>query len=166
MNEQLRPGVVVTTILRDWLQAYYFDRSDVALSGLYQYFKKASDEERSHADKLLIYQNKRGGNLEFTDIQAPPKSIWNSAKEAMTEALKLERNVNQVRYRSQRSTSLRIAFYYLKNYLYRSLSAEQGWINFFKFKVNYSNANRWKRHSFIHNLLSTYMYCRSLKSRK
>ncbi|XP_020285577.1 soma ferritin isoform X2 [Pseudomyrmex gracilis] len=75
--------------------AYYFDRSDVALSGLYEYFKKASEEERVHADKLLIYQNKRGGNLEFMDIQAPPKSIWNSAKEAMTEALKLERNVNQ-----------------------------------------------------------------------
>lgn len=78
------------------LQAYYFDRSDVALRGLYKYFKKASDEEREHAMKFLTYQNKRGGDIVLMDIQAPTRRDWNSAKDAMTEALQLEKKVNQV----------------------------------------------------------------------
>lgn len=75
--------------------AYYFDRSDVALAGHYKYFKKASDEEREHAMKFLTYQNKRGGDIVLTNIQAPARKDWNSAKEAMTEALQLEKKVNQ-----------------------------------------------------------------------
>jgi len=75
--------------------AYYFDRSDVALPGLYKYFKKASGEEREHAMKFLTYQNKRGGDVVLTDIQAPSRRNWNSAKDAMTEALQLEKKVNQ-----------------------------------------------------------------------
>lgn len=85
------------THIRFSLQAYYFDRSDVALAGHYKYFKKASDEEREHAMKFLTYQNKRGGDIVLTNIQAPARKDWNSAKEAMTEALQLEKKVNQVR---------------------------------------------------------------------
>ena len=33
--------------------AFYFDRDDVALSGFHNYFKKASDEERQHADTFI-----------------------------------------------------------------------------------------------------------------
>lgn len=79
-----------------FLQAYYFDRSNVALPGLHKYFKKASDEEREHAMKFLTYQNKRGGDIILMDIQAPSRKDWNSAKDAMTEALQLEKRVNQV----------------------------------------------------------------------
>ncbi|EZA50629.1 hypothetical protein DMN91_004315 [Ooceraea biroi] len=75
--------------------ACYFDRSDVALPGLYKYFKKASDEEREHAMKFLTYQNKRGGDVVLMDIAAPSRRNWNSAKDAMTEALQLEKKVNQ-----------------------------------------------------------------------
>ncbi|XP_043289562.1 soma ferritin-like [Venturia canescens] len=74
--------------------AYHFDRSDVALPGLHNYFKKASDEEREHAMKLLTYQNKRGGTIVMEDIKVPSKSDWGTAKEAMTEALDLEKQVN------------------------------------------------------------------------
>lgn len=81
----------------DHFQAYYFDRSDVALPGLYKYFKKSSDDEREHAMKFLTYQNKRGGDVVFTPIEAPAKNDWLSAKNAMTEALKLEQKVNEVR---------------------------------------------------------------------
>lgn len=74
--------------------AYYFDRTDVALSGLFKYFKKASDDEREHAMKFLTYQNKRGGNIALTPIEAP-KTDWASAQYAMKQALELERNVNE-----------------------------------------------------------------------
>ncbi|XP_053973434.1 soma ferritin-like isoform X1 [Hylaeus volcanicus] len=75
--------------------AYYFDRSDVALEGLYKYFKNASDEEREHAMKFMTYQNKRGGCITLTTIDCPPKNDWISAKDAMTEALELEKKVNE-----------------------------------------------------------------------
>merc|ERR1712098_990756 len=39
----------------------YFDRDDVAYSGMAAFFKKSSDEEREHGEKLIQYQNKRGG---------------------------------------------------------------------------------------------------------
>ena len=52
------------------LQAYYFDRDDVALPGFHKFFKKSSEEEREHAEKLMKYQNKRGGRIVLQDIKA------------------------------------------------------------------------------------------------
>lgn len=77
-------------------QAYYFDRSDVALPGLHKYFKKQSDDEREHAMKFMNYQNKRGGSIILTEIESPSKSDWVSAKNAMSDALDLEKTVNDV----------------------------------------------------------------------
>lgn len=75
--------------------AYYFDRSDVALQGIYTYFKKCSEEEREHAMKFMTYQNKRGGDIHLTDIAKPSEDNWVSAKTAMMAALELEKRVNQ-----------------------------------------------------------------------
>merc|ERR1712078_532932 len=41
----------------------FFDRDNVGLPGFAQYFKSESEEEREHAEKLIEYQNKRGGAL-------------------------------------------------------------------------------------------------------
>lgn len=76
-------------------QAYYFDRDDVALPGMYWYFKKSSDEEREHACKLMKYLNKRGGRIVLTDIKSPDKKDWGNAVDAMKAALDLERRVNE-----------------------------------------------------------------------
>lgn len=46
--------------------------------------------------KFMTYQNKRGGRITLKPIQEPPRDDWDSALVAMTEALKLERLVNQV----------------------------------------------------------------------
>ncbi|XP_043477568.1 soma ferritin-like [Leptopilina heterotoma] len=75
--------------------AYHFQRSDVALHGLHKYFKHASDEERDHAMKFMDYQNKRGGSIRLMDVSAPPKHEWGTAKDAMSEALALEKRVNE-----------------------------------------------------------------------
>lgn len=79
------------------LQAYYFDKDDVALPGFFKYFKAASEEEREHAYKLLEYMNKRGGQVCLADIKAPQRQNWGSAQEAMTAALELEKKVNEVK---------------------------------------------------------------------
>ncbi|XP_071445545.1 soma ferritin-like [Hetaerina americana] len=75
--------------------SHYFERDDVALKGFEKYFSKASDDEREHAQKLMTYQNKRGGRIILKGISAPPKDDWVSAEEAMTAALDLEKTVNE-----------------------------------------------------------------------
>lgn len=52
-----------------YLQAFYFSRDDVALPGFAHFFKENSKEEREHADKLLSFQNKRGGRIFLQDIK-------------------------------------------------------------------------------------------------
>lgn len=46
--------------------------------------------------KFMTYQNKRGGSIVLTPIESPPKNDWVGARHAMSEALKLEKNVNDV----------------------------------------------------------------------
>ncbi|KAJ8910419.1 hypothetical protein NQ315_013894 [Exocentrus adspersus] len=75
--------------------AYYFQRDDVSLLGFHKYFKEASEEEREHAYKLLEYQNKRGGRIVLTSIEAPETQEWSTAAEAMNAALDLEKRVNE-----------------------------------------------------------------------
>lgn len=75
--------------------ACYFARDDVALEGFHDYFKKASDEEREHAEKLMKYQNRRGGRVVLQNIQKPERDEWGSGLESMQVALSLEKNVNK-----------------------------------------------------------------------
>ena len=75
--------------------SYHFDRDDVALLKIAKYFKECSDEEREHAMKLMKFQNQRGGTIVLKDIKATSKSKWNSPLEAMEDAMKLEKTVNQ-----------------------------------------------------------------------
>jgi ferritin heavy chain len=51
-------------------QAYasYFQRADVSLSGISKFFAEASLEERTHAQSLIDYINKRGGYTQFDSI--------------------------------------------------------------------------------------------------
>ena len=58
------------------LQATYFDRDDVALHGFAKRFKENSHEERDHAEKLIEYQNKRGGRVVFAPIDKPHTTEW------------------------------------------------------------------------------------------
>jgi len=75
--------------------AFYFDRDDVALHGFSEYFKHNSEEEREHAEKLMKYQNKRGGRVVLQDIKKPAKNEWGTGLEALQTALDLEKQVNQ-----------------------------------------------------------------------
>lgn len=72
----------------------FFDRDDVALKGFAKFFKKQSEEEREHAEKLMKYQNMRGGRIVLADVKKPDRDEWGSGLEAMQAALQLEKNVN------------------------------------------------------------------------
>jgi len=75
----------------------YFNRDDIGLSKLVDYFNKSSLEEREHADKLMNYQNMRGGVVELGSIV--PLTIEldksNDIIEAFKIALELEKTINK-----------------------------------------------------------------------
>ena len=48
----------------------YFDRSEVGLNNIAAFFKKNSQEERDHAEKLMSYQNTRGGKVKLNGIMS------------------------------------------------------------------------------------------------
>ena len=62
INLELRANYVYLSM------AYYFHRDDQALHGFAKFFKKSSDEEREHAEKLMEYQNMRGGTIVWAVI--------------------------------------------------------------------------------------------------
>nr|P29390.2 RecName: Full=Ferritin-2, chloroplastic; AltName: Full=ZmFer2; Flags: Precursor [Zea mays] len=77
----------------------YFDRDNVALKGFAKFFKESSDEEREHAEKLMEYQNKRGGRVRLQSIVAPLTEFDHPEKGdalyAMELTLALEKLVNE-----------------------------------------------------------------------
>ncbi|WOL05569.1 ferritin-3, chloroplastic [Canna indica] len=77
----------------------YFDRDNVALKGLAKFFKESSEEERDHAEKLMKYQNKRGGKVKLLPIIMPLTEYDHPEKGdalyAMELALSLEKLTNE-----------------------------------------------------------------------
>ena len=67
----------------------------MALKGFSKFFKKCSDEEREHAEKLMDFQNKRGGRIVLQDIKKPSKDEWGNGVDVMQAALELEKAVNK-----------------------------------------------------------------------
>merc|ERR1712025_904994 len=75
--------------------AAYFDRDDVALQGFAKRFRDNSDEEREHAQKLINYQNMRGGRVVFQNVTKPNTDDWESALSAVEASLELEKKVHE-----------------------------------------------------------------------
>jgi len=77
----------------------YFDRDNIAFKGLAKFFKESSEEERGHAEKLMEYQNTRGGKVKLHSIVKPLSEFDNEEKGdalyAMELALSLEKLVNE-----------------------------------------------------------------------
>ncbi|KAL3531655.1 hypothetical protein ACH5RR_005176 [Cinchona calisaya] len=77
----------------------YFDRDNIALKGLAKFFKESSEEEREHAEKLMKYQNVRGGRVKLLPLKEPPSEFEHVEKGdalyAMEIALSLEKLTNE-----------------------------------------------------------------------
>lgn len=71
----------------------YFDRPSVARNGYAKYFKDQSLEEYGHAAKFIDYINSRNGTVKRISIDESPKSDWSSPREALADAIKLEKHV-------------------------------------------------------------------------
>ncbi|KAL1348244.1 hypothetical protein HN51_024217 [Arachis hypogaea] len=97
VNEQINVEYNVSYVYHAMFA--YFDRDNVALRGLAKFFKESSDEEREHAEKLMKYQNKRGGRVKLQPIVMPLSEFDHEEKgdalHAMEVALSLEKLVNE-----------------------------------------------------------------------
>ncbi|KAL1307981.1 hypothetical protein HN51_049895 [Arachis hypogaea] len=97
VNEQINVEYNVSYVYHAMFA--YFDRDNVALRGLAKFFKESSDEEREHAEKLMKYQNKRGGRVKLQPIVMPLSEFDHEEKgdalHAMELALSLEKLVNE-----------------------------------------------------------------------
>ncbi|PKA55330.1 Ferritin-1, chloroplastic [Apostasia shenzhenica] len=97
MNDQINVEYNVSYVYHAMFA--YFDRDNVALRGMAKFFKESSEEERDHAEKLMKYQNKRGGRVKLLPIVKPLTEFDHVEKGealyAMELALSLERLVNE-----------------------------------------------------------------------
>ncbi|XP_015897410.3 ferritin-3, chloroplastic [Ziziphus jujuba] len=77
----------------------YFDRDNIALKGLAKFFEESSEEEREHAEKLIKYQNIRGGKVKLHPLVCPQSEFEHAEKGdalfAMELALSLEKLTNK-----------------------------------------------------------------------
>ncbi|CAO3569774.1 unnamed protein product [Mortierella alpina] len=92
INEQISQEMAAS---HAYLSIAAFMASDgVALPGFEKFFREQADEERGHAQKLMDYQNKRGGQVILQAVPAPDPE-WISAKNAVESALQMEKGVNK-----------------------------------------------------------------------
>ncbi|XP_060885027.1 ferritin, lower subunit-like [Labrus mixtus] len=72
----------------------YFDRDDVALPSFSSFFLERSVKEREQAEKLLEYQNMRGGRILLQNIAKPSREDWRGGLDAMTFSLDYQKTLN------------------------------------------------------------------------
>ncbi|CAL8471001.1 g10543 [Coccomyxa elongata] len=93
INEQINIEYNISYIYHS-LYAF-FDRDNVGLPGFAEYFRKSSEEEREHAEKLMVQQNRRGGRVKLHSILLPETEFNHKDKGdalyAMELALSLEK---------------------------------------------------------------------------
>ncbi|XP_059627939.1 ferritin-2, chloroplastic-like [Cornus florida] len=109
----------------------YFDRDNVALKGLAKFFKESSEEERDHAEKLMEYQNKRGGKVKLQSILMPLSEFDHAEKGdalyAMELTLSLEKLTNEKLLHlhgvAERSKDVQLADFVESEYLTEQVEA-------------------------------------------
>ncbi|XP_059496654.1 ferritin, middle subunit-like [Stegostoma tigrinum] len=93
VNKQVNVELTASYLYQSLMS--YFDRDDVALPHVSQFFQDQSQEKQEHAEKLLKFQNQRGGRVLLQDVKKPERAEWGNSLQAMQVALDLEKNVNQ-----------------------------------------------------------------------
>lgn len=72
----------------------YFDRDDVALPKFSSFFLERSVKEREQAEKLLEYQNMRGGRILLQTISKPSREDWRGGLDALSFSLEYQKSMN------------------------------------------------------------------------
>ncbi|XP_061368255.1 ferritin-3, chloroplastic-like [Gastrolobium bilobum] len=129
INEQINVEYNVSYVYHSLFA--YFDRDNIALKGLAKFFKESSEEEREHAEKLMTYQNIRGGRVVLHPMTGPPSEFEHVEKGdalyAMELALSLEKLVNEkllhLHSVADRNNDPQLADYIESEFLYEQVKA-------------------------------------------
>ena len=78
----------------------YFDRSDVALDNIAEFFKKNAEEEREHAHKLMKYQNLRGGTVKLEGVKPVNLSFLDNVQNDVLASFEKALSMEQLVYKS------------------------------------------------------------------
>ena len=94
LNEQINREY--TASLNYHYLSSYFNNDSQGLTKLANYFNTCSLEERTHADELMKYQNKRGGTVVLKGILNPNVEFKtdNEVLESLQIAFNLEKEIN------------------------------------------------------------------------
>ncbi|KAK9837079.1 hypothetical protein WJX81_001219 [Elliptochloris bilobata] len=76
----------------------YFDRDNVALPNIAKYFNEQSLEERSHAQSLIRYQNKRGGRVKLHALVGTQSEFDHSEKGDALYAFELALSLEKLNF--------------------------------------------------------------------
>ncbi|XP_059496452.1 ferritin, heavy subunit-like, partial [Stegostoma tigrinum] len=95
VNKQINVELTASYLYQSLVS--YFDQDDVALPHVSRFFKDQSQVKQERAEKLLKFQNQRGGQVFLQDVKfgKPERDEWGNSLQAMQVALDLEKNVNQ-----------------------------------------------------------------------
>ncbi|GMH40374.1 hypothetical protein BSKO_08278 [Bryopsis sp. KO-2023] len=100
INEQINVEYNISYVYHS-LYAF-FDRDNVGLPGMAEYFKKGSEEERTHAEKLMAYQNMRGGRVKMEGIVAPVAEFNHADKGDALYAMELSLAMEKLNFQKLR----------------------------------------------------------------
>ena len=79
----------------------YFDRDNISLKNIANFFYKACKEERGHADDLIKYQIMRGGKVVLENVSKPIHDFnTDSSKNDVVVAFELALQLEQQIYKS------------------------------------------------------------------
>ncbi|XP_055779305.1 ferritin, lower subunit-like isoform X1 [Salvelinus fontinalis] len=90
-KQRIRFGTLVFLVV---MLGMYFDRDDVALRSFSSFFQERSVKEREQAEKLLEYQNMRGGRVLLQPIAKPSREDWRGGLDAITFSLEFQKTLN------------------------------------------------------------------------
>lgn len=75
--------------------AYYFDREDIGLFGMANFYRWCAREGYQCARLLMDYLVVRGGEVQFKSIKKPEKDEWGTPLEALEYLVDLKKVINQ-----------------------------------------------------------------------
>lgn len=75
--------------------AYYFDREDIGLFGMANFYRWCAREGYQCARLLMDYLVVRGGEVQFKTIKKPEKEEWGTPLESLQYLVDLKKVINQ-----------------------------------------------------------------------
>ncbi|BDA50715.1 Ferritin-3, chloroplastic [Coccomyxa sp. Obi] len=96
VNEQINIEYNISYIYHSMFA--FFDRDNIGLPGFAEYFRKSSEDEREHAEKLMREQTRRGGRVKLQSILLPETEFNHKEKGEALYAMELSLSLEKLNF--------------------------------------------------------------------